>query len=433
MAEVNEHITLSELNNLIGRAIATQLRSSYWIVAEVVELRENYSGHCYLVLADKEGDKVISQSRASIWQQTYRMIKPYFESTTGLALASGIKIRIKVAVSYHNVYGLNLTVQDIDPAYTVGELTVRRQQILNQLEEEGVSEMNKELELPLAPQRIAVISSPTAAGYGDFVNQLSKNSFHYKFQVTLFPAIMQGDKAEQSIIKAMEKVYDELADFDVLVIIRGGGAVLDLSCFDNYNLAYYITQFPLPLIVGIGHERDETVLDFVAHTALKTPTAVAAFLIERLQLIDVQVDELVDRLQLSVHQIVLREKQHIQGVITSLPLIGGRVFTEKSIQLNEFVHAGQHFSDRVIQKHDKQIDHWIVNTKSVLSEIFLKRRQILEKAQILADLSNPEHQLKKGYSLVFKEGQLVKSSSQVEKNDMLTSVFYDGEILSEVK
>nr|MDA3852760.1 exodeoxyribonuclease VII large subunit [Bacteroidales bacterium] len=230
MNSPSEHISLSTLNSLVAEAITTHLAPSYWVVAELVEVRENYSGHCYLTLAEKANDKVLAQSKAAIWQKTYRMVKPYFESSTGQSFAAGIKVRIKVSVSFHNVYGLNMTVQDIDPAYTVGEVTLRRQQILRQLEEDGVSEMNRELEMPELPQRIAIISSPTAAGYEDFINQLEHNSYGYKFYTRLFAATMQGEGAEVSIIAAMEQIFENVDKFDTLVIIRGGGAAIDLSC-----------------------------------------------------------------------------------------------------------------------------------------------------------------------------------------------------------
>ncbi len=421
-----EHISLSQLNTLIGEAIAIHLEKSYWIVAEIVELRENYSGHCYLSLAEKEEDKVLAQSRASIWQQTYRMIKPYFESATGQAFSSGLKVRIKVTASYHNVYGLNLTVQDIDPAYTVGELTLRRQQILKMLEDDGVADMNKDLEMPLVPQRIAIISSPTAAGYEDFMQQLNKNPYGFAFKTQLFPAVMQGDGAESSVVAAMEQIFDRINDFDVLVIIRGGGAALDLSCFDNYNIAYHLTQFPIPVMVGIGHERDETVLDLVAHTALKTPTAVAAFITDLFVNVDAQVDNVLERLQVAVQHIALKEKQHIYSIAAGLPSIASRIFTEKKVQLQQITFSlanstGKFFHDKreVLEKSQQRM-------ALSLHDIFLNHNKKLEKAALVAELSDPKHILRQGYSITLKDGKVLRDAESLKKGDKLTTILHKG-------
>ena len=428
-----EYISLSQLNSLIGKAIATHLAPSYWVVAEVMEVRENYSGHCYLSLAEKENDKVLAQSKAAIWQQTYRMVKPYFETSTGQSFAAGIKVRIKVAVSYHNVYGINMTVQDIDPAYTVGEVTLRRQQILRQLEQDGVSDMNRELEMPDLPQRIAVISSPTAAGYEDLINQLEHNSFGYKFHPHLFAATMQGEGAEASIVAVMEQIFDQVDKFDALVIIRGGGAAIDLSCFDNYNIAYYITQFPLPVVVGIGHERDETVLDLVAHTALKTPTAVAAFFVERFQQADAQVNILLDRLQASVHQTVVREKQRIYSLAASLPVLTGRIFSQKNTQLNYTLHKTEKASLDFIRNKQGHVSDLVQALQSRTHDILLIQQQKLDKAALIADLSDPVHVLKRGYSITKKDGKILKSIDQLKTGDVIETLLSSGKVKSTVK
>lgn len=429
----DSNISLSQLNTLIGEAIAMHLERSYWLVAEVVELRENYSGHCYLSLAEKDGDKVVAQSKASIWQQTYRMVKPYFESATGQALAAGVSVRIKVSVSYHKLYGMNLTVQDIDPSYTVGEMTVRRQQILRQLEEDGVADMNKELPLMTLPQRVAIISSPTAAGYEDFINQLAHNSFGYHFETRLFAAIMQGEGAEASVIAAMDEIFAEIDAFDVVVLIRGGGAAIDLSCFDNYNIAYYLTQFPLPVLVGIGHERDETVLDLVANRAFKTPTAVASFLVEKAQAVDGQVENVIDRLQTAVHQITVREKQHIYAITSSLPMLAGRIFSQKQIQLNQMSHLAETRSKGLVADHIKYVDQVADRLKNATQNIFLKQKQKLDGAAMVADLSDPKHILKKGYSITLKDGKVLKDVASLAPGDKIDTVLDGGQVSSVVE
>lgn len=428
-----QHITLSQLNTLVGEAITKHLERSYWVVAEVVELRANYSGHCYLSLAEKENDKVLAQSRAAIWQQTYRMIKPYFESATGQEFAAGIKIRAKVSVSFHNVYGMNMTIQDIDPNYTVGELVVRRQQILKQLSDDGVDQLNRQLIMPTLPQRVAIISSPTAAGFEDFTNQLDNNEYNYKFQATLFSAQMQGEGAEASIIDAMERIFESVDDFDVVVIIRGGGAALDLTCFDNYNIAYYLTQMPIPVIVGIGHERDETVLDLVAHTALKTPTAVAAFLIDLLRNAEAQVDYVMERLQNTVHQIVLREKQHIYGIAGNLPITAGRIFSKKNLGLSHIVHRTQRGSQQLLRKHLDRINEVKFGVKNATHDAFLIQKQILEKAEMMADLADPKHILKKGYSMTMSNGKVVRHTSDLAVGEEIETILLDGVVKSVVQ
>ena len=427
-----QHITLSELNTKIGEAISIHLESTYWIVAEIVELRENYSGHCYLSLVEKENDKIIAQNRASIWQQTYRMVKPYFESATGQTLTSGIKVLIKVNASYHNVYGLNLTVLDIDPSYTVGELTIRRIQILKMLEQDGISEMNKELEMPDIPKRIAIISSPTAAGYEDFMNQLDNNDYGYIFHTKLFPAIMQGDGAEASIVKVMTQIFDELDNFDVVVIIRGGGASTDLACFDNYNIALHLTQFPIPVIVGIGHERDETVLDLVAHTALKTPTAVAAFLINQFMQSDAQVDIILDRLKSAVQHITIKEKQHLFSINAGLPTIVNKAFTNKNINLKNITFKATNTINKHFAAKKEELKNFWYRAEKHTNNIFNHQHQLLGKMELIAELSDPKHILKKGYSITLKDGKVVRKNSEVKKGDTITTIAQDGSFTSVV-
>lgn len=433
MDKLLDYISLSQLTTLIGDAIAVHLSPSYWIVADVVELRENYSGHCYLSLAEKKEDKVLAQCRASIWKPTYRMLKPYFESTTGQAFTSGISVKIKVSVSYHNVYGLNLTVQDIDPAFTVGELSVRRQQILQLLEKDGVVDMNKALEMPLLPQRVAIISSPTAAGYEDFMKQLKQNPYGYAFALHLFPAVMQGEGAEASVVSAMEQIFERVDDFDVVVIIRGGGSALDLSCFDNYNIAFHLTQMPLPVLVGIGHERDETVLDLVAHTTLKTPTAVAAYLIELFQYVDVQVDELTERLQASVHQIVLRQQQKLYAMTSGLPTLLSQLLSGKRMALQNEVFRLSELSKKNLEAQENRIRPYYSRLQLGLNVYLNRQHQRLEKAEIVSMMADPRHLFKKGYSITMKDGVVLTSVQGLCPGDRLITHLCDGVVASEVE
>ena len=276
-------LSLTELNRNIKQALRDALPETYWVRAETSEVRVNsYSGHCYLEFIEKDErtGQVAARARGTIWAQQYAVIRPYFEEETGRPFTSGLKVLVRVAVDFHELYGLSLTVHDIDPSFTVGDLVRRRKEIIRQLQADGVFDLNRSLSLPPRPQRIAVISSATAAGYEDFTDQLLGNEYGFPFYVRLYPALMQGERTEASIIAALDRIYAVREAFDVVVIIRGGGSTADLSSFDSYALAANCAQFPLPIITGIGHERDDTVVDLVAHTRLKTPTAVAAFLID---------------------------------------------------------------------------------------------------------------------------------------------------------
>ena len=286
-------LTLFQLTNLIRETIEDKLSKTYLVIAEIQSIMQNRTGHCYLELVEKSqtDDKIISQVRANIWASQWRIIKPYFETATGRAMESGLKILVKVRVTFHELYGLSLNILDILPEYTLGELEMQRKLTIKQLQDDGVFDMNRELQLPMLVQKIAVISSAGAAGYGDFVNQLKNNSFGYKFYTSLFEAAMQGNTAEPSIIEQLNKILQFTDFFDCVVIIRGGGSKTDLACFDSLRLCQNICQFPLPVITGIGHDRDESVADLVANTHLKTPTAVAQFLIDRANACDTILSE----------------------------------------------------------------------------------------------------------------------------------------------
>lgn len=310
---MEEHTSLSlvELNMLVRRSVRACLPDEYWVQAELSDVRSNYSGHCYLefVQKDSKSNALVAKARGIIWNNVYSRLKPFFERETGQLFVSGIKVLVKVTVDFHELYGYSLTVVDIDPTYTLGDMARRRKEIISRLESEGILTLNKELELPVLAQRIAVISSATAAGYGDFCNQLEHNPYGFVFYPHLFQAVMQGDKVELSIIAALEKIYQTQEKWDVVVIIRGGGATSDLSGFDTYNLAAHCAQFPLPVLTGIGHERDDTVLDVVSHTRVKTPTAAAEFLINHLRGTAEALDGYDSFINQTIPDILQREKE----------------------------------------------------------------------------------------------------------------------------
>ena len=406
-------LSLYELNGLVKRTIRDRMSETYWVQAELSDVRSNYSGHCYLefIQKDASGNNLIAKARGTIWSNIYKMLKPYFEQETGQAFASGIKVLVRVSVDFHELYGYSLTVLDIDPTYTVGDMERKRREILRQLEEEGVIDLNKELEMPVLPQRIAVISSATAAGYGDFCNQLSNNPRGYGFYTELFPAIMQGERIEESIIAALDAIYARLEAFDVVVIIRGGGATSDLSGFDTYELAANCAQFPLPIITGIGHERDDTVIDLIAHTRVKTPTAAAAFLVACMDQVADRLDNLSFRLQQGVQNRLLWEHRRIEGLKQRIPSSAYKRISDAKYGL-------------LAANRDLQMA-----TRQFLS---MKKHRLELLQQRLND-ALPEKQLARGYSITLKNGKAVKDASALKEGDTLVTLLYKGKVESVIK
>jgi exodeoxyribonuclease VII large subunit len=280
----NDRLTLRQLNLMVQDAIEMQLPDEYWVEAEISECRER-SGHCYMELIEKDEqtNTPVARASAKCWRQTWQMVSPYFERTTGQPLRAGLKVLFRVYAQFHEAYGFSWIVTDIDPTYTLGDMARKRQEIIRQLKEEGIFDLQRELHIPLFAKRIAVISAAGAAGYGDFCRQLEENDYGFRFETTLFPAIMQGEQVEVSVIHALNNIYERTSEFDVICILRGGGATADLSGFDTLALAENVAQFPLPIITGIGHDRDESILDMVSNTRVKTPTAAAALLIDNLK------------------------------------------------------------------------------------------------------------------------------------------------------
>ena len=280
----NDRLTLRQLNLMVQDAIEMQLPDEYWVEAEISECRER-SGHCYMELIEKDEqtNTPVARASAKCWRQTWQIVSPYFEQTTGQPLRAGLKVLFRVYAQFHEAYGFSWIVTDIDPTYTLGDMARKRQEIIRQLKEEGIFDLQRELHIPLFAKRIAVISAAGAAGYGDFCRQLEENDYGFRFETTLFPAIMQGEQVEVSVIHALNNIYERTSEFDVICILRGGGATADLSGFDTLALAENVAQFPLPIITGIGHDRDESILDMVSNTRVKTPTAAAALLIDNLK------------------------------------------------------------------------------------------------------------------------------------------------------
>ncbi len=453
----NSAISLYELNVLIKNVLDNSLPDMFWIRAETSDVRVNQNGHCYLEFIEKDnrGKNLIAKSRAMIWANTFHLLKAYFENSTKQPFTSGLKVLVQVSVEFHELYGFSLTVHDIDPSYTLGDQALNRAAILKQLEEEGVLHLNKELDLPIPTNRIAIISSPTAAGYEDFLDQLSKNPYGFVFYTKLFPAIMQGDRSEDSIISALEHIYEHLDMFDAVVIIRGGGATSDLSCFDSYMLAANCAQYPLPIITGIGHERDETVLDIVAHTRAKTPTAVAEFLIANLSETAYELDSLSQNIVALVTQRIQEETIRLDLLETKNSFVLKGWYREQEIVLSSAKNILTNGMQRIIRenknkfaaleevlkkgsaqsfKNNKEyFDQVEINLKKRAEQLFKEEKNKLDIAEKHLKLMSPDNILKKGYTLTMKDGKVVKSSTELNAGDSITTVFSDSQIESVIK
>ncbi|MCX6225448.1 MAG: exodeoxyribonuclease VII large subunit [Bacteroidia bacterium] len=374
-----EPLGLFELNRQIRLNIQSGFPEAIWVVAEISDFTVNRNGHCYLELIEKEpdGDRILARSRATIWASAYRMLRPFFESATGQELMPGIKILVRADVEFHELYSISLNIRDIEPSFTIGDLARKRQMIIRKLEEAGVFDMNKELEMPLVPQKIAIISSPTAAGYGDFNDQLINNPSGYIFYTHLFPAVMQGEETGPSIIGALDVIagYDHF--FDAVVIIRGGGSKLDLSSFDNYDLGLNVAQFPLPVITGIGHEQDDSIIDLVAHTRCKTPTAVAEFLIGRVEEFEVRLDDSVLSTVEIVHSWLADEKSSIARIMEGMRLRVKGFTDYRKLALTQM----------------------LVHSRSSVAQYFRLKHDSLARFEQVSDWKNPVNILKMGYSI----------------------------------
>ena len=407
-----ETITLQELNGRVKSTLQFEMPDAYWVQAEISGISPSSQGHCYLELVQKDttGRTFLAKAKANVWRGTWLKLKPYFEAETGESLKVGMKVLLQVTVTFHEVYGYSLVVQDIDPTYTMGDMARRRKEILDQLARDGVIGLNHELEIPLLPQRIAVISSATAAGYGDFCNQLANNIYGFKFYVKLFQAAMQGDDVERSVIAALNAVAMRRDDFDVVIIIRGGGAVSELSCFDSYDLAFNIANFPLPVITGIGHERDDTVADVVAHTKVKTPTAAAEFIISRVFDTAQVLETLARRMGDAVTERMNAESVRLERLQQKLPSL----FAVLKV------------------RHEQLLENmWNRSVNGVRNLLTAQnhRLELVEKSITAAD---PALILKRGFSLTRCNGHVVSRVSDLKPGDRLTTVLADGSVESEI-
>jgi exodeoxyribonuclease VII large subunit len=386
--------SLYELNSLVRETIESEMAREYWVEAELSEVRES-RGHCYMELVQKDvfSTTPVARAAAKCWRTQWTMIQPHFERVTGQRLHAGMKVRLQVYPQFHEAYGFSWIVTDIDPNFTLGDLARRRQEIVRQLHEEGVFDLQRELTLPLFCLRIAVVSSETAAGYGDFQHQLYDSP--YAFHSRLFPAIMQGEQVEQSIIAALNAIYQQTDDFDCVVIIRGGGATADLSGFDTLALAENVAQFPLPIITGIGHDRDESVLDMVSHLRVKTPTAAAAFLIERLDDVAERINQAEQGLARSVAERLKSEQMRLGQLATVIPATALRLLSDSRHRIE------------------------LIETRLplTLERLFTLQRHRLEQLELTAKSLDPQLLLQRGYSITLHNGRTVHDPKQLKPGD----------------
>ena len=403
-----DNISLAELVILIQKALKDNLEPSYWVIAEIGEMNINQKGHCYLELIETRDDRVIAKSRATIWSYTYSNLSTWFQGITGQPLSQGMKILANVQVNFHELYGFSLNIKDIDASFTLGEKERIKQEVINKLIADGVFEMNKELALPLVPQRVAVISSSTAAGFGDFSDQLITNPYHYQVDTTLFQSIMQGDEAPASIIAALHKIIKE-DNFDLVVLIRGGGSQLDLDCFNDYDLCSHLAQFPLPVITGIGHERDNTIADMVAHTKQKTPTAVAEFLLQGFIDFETQIEEVALKISRATTGMVQQERMRLESF-------------ENRISLK---------SKNIIDYHKQRLQAYRVNLGiKARNQTGLLARKIKAIEERHSDL-DPRNVLKRGYTFTTINRNSI-FAKKAKKDDEITTYTLEQIIESKV-
>ena len=384
-------LSLSRLNSMVRAAIEEQLPLKYWVTGELSEVRATSVGHCYIELVERDEatGEISAKARGTIWSRVYSLLRPYFLEQTGREFSVGLKVLLQVSVNFHEVYGFSLDVCDIEPAYTIGDMARQRMLIVQRLTDEGVINLNKELPFPLLPKRVAVISSASAAGYGDFCDQLNGNLYGFNFRVQLFPAPMQGSKVEEGIISALNAIACDLDSWDVVVIIRGGGATSDLSCFDTYDLANNCAQFPLPVVTGIGHQRDDTLLDIVAHTRVKTPTAAAELLIHTMLVQAEKIENLRRAIPDTVSRRIADERRRVEMLVQNLPL---------SVAM-------------LLQQQRHRLDIW-------------------EQQQ---QASSPDRILARGYTLTLSGGRIVRSAAELSAGDEVVTRFADGDVTSTVK
>ena len=429
------HLSLYELNSLVRDVISMSLPDSYWVEAELSEAREGYGGHCYMELIEKDehSNTPIAKAHASCWRNRWMLLKPQFERVTGQRIHAGMKVLLKVHAQFHENYGFSWIVDDIDPTYTMGDMTRKRMEIIQTLKEEGVFDLQKELKLPMFCQRIAVISSATAAGYGDFCNQLADNGYGLQFTTALFAATMQGEGVEQSVISALNRINEEWENWDCVVIIRGGGATSDLSGFDTLALAENVANFPLPIITGIGHERDESVLDMISFQRVKTPTAAAAFLVDHLTEVYARIEDAQEAIVNYVKRRLQVERMKFERLSTLIPTLFSLVKVRQSNRLDQLLNRLKVKAERIPADGLHRLEMLEARLKEPVARKLERELHRVEMLSQRAVAQDPERLLSRGYSITLKDGKSIKDASQLKSGDEIETRFAKGVAKAVVK
>ena len=431
---MQKHLSLYELNSLVREAIETTLTQEYWVEAELSECRESH-GHCYMELIEKDSSSntPIARASAKCWRSTWMMLRPYFERVTGRQLAKGMKVLLKVYPQFHEQYGFSWIVTDINPEFTLGDMARRRQEIIRQLKQEGVFDLQKELVIPMFAQRIAVISSATAAGYGDFCNQLSDNEYGFVFHTELFTAIMQGERVEESIIAALDRINERTDDFDVVVIIRGGGGTADFSGFDTLALAENVANFPLPIITGIGHERDECILDMVSNTRVKTPTAAAAMLIDNLARVYTFLQSAESTIAGCIGHALDYEKMRLDKLVRQIPLLFSMVRTREEARLDGALQSIRSASDAYMHGRNVSLATLERLFQNASMHVLDRHNSQLRQLELQLRTLDPKRMLRYGYSITRINGHAVRDAKDLKAGDEIVTTLDKGTIKSIVK
>ena len=420
-----QHLSLYELNSLVRDVISMSLPDSYWVEAELSEAREGYGGHCYMELIEKDehSNTPIAKAHASCWRNRWMLLKPQFERVTGQRIHAGMKVLLKVHAQFHENYGFSWIVDDIDPTYTMGDMARKRMEIIQTLKEEGVFDLQKELKLPMFCQRIAVISSATAAGYGDFCNQFADNGYGLQFTTALFAATMQGEGVEQSVISALNRINEEWENWDCVVIIRGGGATSDLSGFDTLALAENVANFPLPIITGIGHERDESVLDMISFRRVKTPTAAAAFLVDHLTEVYARIEDAQEAIVNYVKRRLQVERMKFERLSSQIPTLFSLVKVRQSNRLDQLLNRLKMKAERIPADGLHHLELLDARLKEPVVRKLEREQHRIDMLSQRAIAQDPERLLSRGYSITLKDGKSIKDASQLKAGDEIETRF----------
>ena len=429
----NNAITLREFNNRIKRLLNNPAVCNCWICADLSDVNVR-GGHCYLELLEKDErtGATVAKMRGIIWANRFAYLRQKFVQVTGQDLRSGLKVMLEVSVNYHEQYGISLIITDIDPSYTLGDMERLRREILTRLKAEGIIDMNKQLEFPVVPQRIAIVSAAGAAGYGDFMNQLHHNAYGLQFYTCLFPAVMQGKETVASVTAALDRINSHIDLFDCVVIIRGGGSTSDLNSFDDYNLAANVAQFPLPVVVGIGHERDVTILDYVACRRVKTPTAAAELLIGCGVEALARIDELRETIVSIAREYITEAQLQMQYLTSTIPLVAGNIVERNRTRLQHIMQIVPLTAQSRIAQGNERLHFFLKQMQQASAQTIMREKMrptaIYEKVQILS----PQNTLRRGYSLTTVNGHAVTDASQLAAGDTITTHLANGTVTSTI-